>query len=122
MGKLAFPFWLLLLLTLTIGLTSCELTRAADRPNDIEPAATPTAASTQSSAAAALQLDAIVRLDPIQQQLNAGATGTIQIRLDNVTDMSEINLQLRFPADLIQIQDTDPRKFPIFERVGGNFP
>jgi LysM repeat protein len=105
MGKFTFPTRLLLLAILAAGLSGCELNRPEGQPADIDQFSAPTAIA---PTAAVAQTDVTIRLDPATRQLNVGETATIQIRLENVTNMSEVDLQLEFAPDLLQVQDFDP--------------
>lgn len=91
MAKLTFPIWFLLLAVLVGGLTGCELTRSEDQVNDIDQ----------------FQTNAIVRFDPATRQPNVGEIIIVQIRLDNVANLSGVDLELRFDPTVLQVQDVD---------------
>jgi LysM repeat protein len=100
MAKLTFPTWFFLLAVLAVGLTGCELTRSENQVNDIDRFVAPTVAIAQTNA--------VARLEPATSQLNMGGSITVQIRLDNVANLSGVDLELRFNPTVLQVQDLDP--------------
>jgi LysM repeat protein len=56
------------------------------------------------------QAEAVVRLEPSSQQLAVGQATTVDIRIENVTDLVAAALELRFDPAILQAQDGDPAR------------
>ncbi len=84
---------------LALLLAGCEIGRSANQAADIDRFSPPTVAVAQASGQ--------LRLEPSSRQLNAGETATFQLRLDNVVNLTEVNLELRFTPGIIEVQDSD---------------
>jgi LysM repeat protein len=109
-----------------LGLTGCALDNPNNQNGDIEPGdpaafvapavGAPTAgarenvpmAVQESAVIAAQEGVAVLRFQPVSQQLNVGDQGVVQIQIDNVVDLYGFELGVQFNPALIQIQDTDP--------------
>lgn len=96
--------YLLLMITLLIfGLSGCAFSRPEGTENDIEVEAfvPPAAAQTQS---------VVVRLQPASDQIEIGTTTALEIRIDNVTNLTAVDVELKFDPATLQVLDTDPNK------------
>ncbi len=98
--RLLVFFYALLLLSL---LTGCELSSML--PNR----------------AAAVQTGTVVRVAPASQQIEVGQTTTVEVRIDNVTELAAAEMELQFNAAVLQVQDADPAKEGV-QIQPGDFP
>ena len=101
---------LLLITILIIGLTGCAVARPDKTENDINALVPPAAAADQFAPPAQTGPQATVRLQPASDQIELGTTTAIEIRLDNVTNLIAVDIELRFDPAILQVLDTDPNK------------
>jgi LysM repeat protein len=80
---------------LGLSFISCALFGADQMAGDIEEFSPPA------------QAGAIVRLEPATRQLNLGDIQTAEIRIDNVTNLIGVEVQLQFNSAILQAQDAD---------------
>jgi LysM repeat protein len=71
--------------------------------------------------AAAVQTGTVVRVAPASQQIEVGQTTTVEVRIDDVTDMAAAEVELQFSAAVLQVQDADPAKEGV-QIQPGDFP
>jgi hypothetical protein len=95
----------LVLLGLVAGLvTGCTLKRPeAEQAMDIE-------SVSAFSPPAVAQNGTVIRAEPATIPLNVGDTATVQIWIENVTDLYAVDLQISFDPEVIEIQDADPNE------------
>ena len=60
------------------------------------------------SAAAA---ETTVRLDPASLEANVSDRFTLELKVDNITALNSVDIRLTYPADALEVQDTDPVAF-----------
>jgi LysM repeat protein len=110
------------LLILGLGLVGCDLSRGDQAAGDISPPVTPASPPLNPAGAAITQNgEAVVRFEPSAPQMEPGATQAIEIRIDNVADLTAADVQLQFDPAVLQVQDADPGKEG-FQIQPGNFP
>lgn len=87
----------------------CTITRANGAAGDIAGYVPPpqTAAAAQEPA---VQTGAVIRLQPAGQQLQVGGTTTVEIWVDNITNLFSVDIELRFDPGLLRVIDADPEK------------
>ena len=73
------------------------------------------------SLAAASQAGAVVRISPATQQIAAGQTTVVEIRVDNVSGLAAADVELRFNPTVLQVVDADQAREGI-QIQPGNFP
>ncbi|MFC1976323.1 LysM peptidoglycan-binding domain-containing protein [Chloroflexota bacterium] len=99
-------------------LTGCVLPRSAEDPGDIDVSNVDVKSIEANNAeafappveAAPQTEGTVVRLQPIEQELNVGILGNVQILIDGVTNLYGLKISLQFDPNIIQIQDADPTK------------
>ena len=96
----------LALLVLVAGLMAgCTLKRSeAEQAKDIESVA----AFSPPAAPAIAQNGTVIRAEPATIQLNVGDSTTVQIWVDNVTNLYAVDLQISFDPEVLEVQDSDP--------------
>ena len=82
-------------LLLLLILSSCNLSREDERSGDIQSFVPPVEVANQVDGA-------IIRLEPTTIQFDVGANSTVQIQVDNVTDLVGVDVELRFNPALLQ--------------------
>ena len=106
MNRWNLPYALVVVGLLAAWLTGCTLNRPANQAEAGEIAAP--AFQPPTSAAAVAQVDAVVRVQPSALQLNVGDITVIEIRIDNVTDLYAVDIQMSFDPAILQVLDADP--------------
>ncbi|MGQ9501560.1 MAG: LysM peptidoglycan-binding domain-containing protein [Anaerolineae bacterium] len=71
--------------------------------------------------AAAMQAGALVRVQPVNQQVAVGQSATVEIRIENVSGLYAADVELRFNPAILQVQDADPGRDGV-QIQPGNFP
>jgi LysM repeat protein len=104
-------FWLI---TLGLWLVGCDLSRGDQAAGDISPPLSPTGA-------VVAQNGTVIRLEPATSQLELNATQRVEIRIDNVTDLTAADIELEFDPAVLQVQDADSGREGI-QIEPGNFP
>ncbi|MBE7474118.1 MAG: LysM peptidoglycan-binding domain-containing protein [Anaerolineales bacterium] len=97
-----FIAWICLVVV-GLMLLGCDIDRDEQAAGDIDQFAPPAAAG----AAAAAQTETIIRFNPATTQLSVGATQTIEIVIDNVTNMTGAEIQVQFNPAVLQVVDAD---------------
>jgi LysM repeat protein len=108
-NKSGFPHRYLVAVVMLLGLTGCVMERPASSAGDIEVLVPSDFVATQDNTAIQGNT-AVIRLQPSTQQLEVGDTATVEIRVDNVTSLAEVDIELRFDPAILHVQDTDPIK------------
>jgi hypothetical protein len=116
-SKLGVPCGLIIIAALAAFLSGCTFERQNSEGGDI---AAPEFVPPQLPAAA--QTPAVIRLEPATQQLGVGATTTVEIRVDGVSDLFAIDLWLQFNPNLLQVQDMNPNQEGIQIQLGDFLP
>lgn len=70
--------------------------------------------------AVAAQNDSVIRVQPSTQQLNIADITTIEIHIDNITNLMAADIELRFDPNILQAQDANSNKDGI-QIQPGNF-
>jgi hypothetical protein len=105
------PGLLLGIVFVALGLVGCDIQRpgGGDIAQTVpEVIASPTGQEGFTPPEAAQTTEAIIRVQPASQQLNVGAAATIQIWISNVTNLTGVDVELRFNPAVLQVQDADP--------------
>jgi len=97
-------------------LLGCDIARDEQAAGDLDQFAPPTAAG-----AAVAQTETIIRFNPATTQLGVGATQTVEIVIDNVTDMTGAEIQVQFNPAVLQVVDADTGREGI-QIQPGDFP
>lgn len=96
--------------------------------------ATPTLTATETSAlfskpaghglvqVAAAATTVTVTLDPLDSEVTVGATTTVDILIENVTDLYSADVYLTFDETLLEVVDADPSTEDVVEIQPGIFP
>lgn len=63
----------------------------------------------------------LVKVQPASQQIAVGATTVVEIRVENVTGLAAADIELRFNAAVLQVQDADSARDGV-QIQPGNFP
>ncbi|MCB0195411.1 MAG: LysM peptidoglycan-binding domain-containing protein [Anaerolineae bacterium] len=114
--------WLTALLLITL-LGGCEIMRSDDSEGDItQPVNEPVAAGRGDELTYALAQDtgSMIRFEPSSQGLNPGGTTMVDILIDDVVNLTGVEVQLTFDPAIIQIDDADPNKEGV-QLQPGNF-
>ncbi len=101
---------------LGLGLGGCDIARNEQVAGDIDQFAPPT-----TGAAAVAQTGTVIRFAPATTSLSVGATQTVEIAIDNVTDMTGAEVQIQFNSAVLQVVDADTGKEGI-QIQPGDFP
>ncbi|MDX1521353.1 MAG: LysM peptidoglycan-binding domain-containing protein [Anaerolineae bacterium] len=109
MTQLRFVKWLPILAVFLMLVTSCTLSRSEDVPGDIDDFVPPPVTSPQPEVTVAPS-EAILRVQPASQRLDVGLTTTVEIWLENVSNLAEVDIQLAFDSDVVQVIDADPNR------------
>ena len=62
-----------------------------------------------------------VTLDPLDSEVTVGATTTVDIRIENVTDLYSADVCLTFDSDLLEVVDAEPSTEDVVEIQAGTF-
>ncbi len=81
----------------------------------------PLFAAVNASPVAASQAGTVVRVAPATSQIGLSQTQTIEIRIDNVNGLAAADIELRFNAAVLQVQDADPNREGV-QIQPGTFP
>jgi len=111
MNRPALSFWILPPIISTLALTACFSSRSADA--DIAAEFVPRQVAAQNGA--------VIRIQPAIQQLNVGDATTVEIQIDNATNLTAADVQLQFNPGVLQAQDADPGSEGI-QLQPGTFP
>jgi LysM repeat protein len=95
-----FPIRLLLAGMIVLLVAACTSSQPTPVVRDIEAFVPPVRP--------AVQAEVLVRLEPSDQQLNAGQAAAIDIILEDVVDLVGAEVQLQFDPAILQAQDADP--------------
>ncbi len=87
-------------LLLLLILPGCNLSREDEGAGDIQSFVPPVKVANQVEGA-------VVRLEPITTQIDVGGNTTVQIQIDNVTDLVGVDIELQYNQNLLQVQDAD---------------
>ncbi len=112
MGRSNLFLLFLLIISSILILTGClpsQSADAADVPMQFVP---------QSSIA---QTGTIIRIEPTNQQLKLGDVATVEIQIDNATNLTAAEIKLQFNPAIFQVQDMEPDKDGV-QLLPGSFP
>ncbi len=101
-----------LIFLIILALSACQFNQVAYGANN--------SVSSPVSEVSAAQSGSVIRLQPSTQQLNVGATITVEIQIDNVANLTAAAIKLQFNPGILQVQDTDPAKDGV-QIEAGNF-
>lgn len=105
MASLPRYFWLFFLGLLVVGLSGCTLARA-NRSGEISAADyLPPPGEGQ---VVQQQENTVIRLQPADQQLEVGNIVDVDILIDNVVELSAVDIQLSYDPTVVQVRDDDP--------------
>lgn len=84
-------------------LSGCATSRPAKEAGNIDAFVPPARAIVQADGT-------VIRPQPAEQQANVDDTVTVEIRLDNVTNLAAADIQLQFAPNILQAQDANPNE------------
>ena len=100
MAKSSFLYWLLTMGAVALIVAACTLDRVDEANGNIaEFVPLPIAQN---------QAPAVLRLEPEAQQFNVNDNASVQIWVDDVTNLFGFDITLEFNPTILQVQDTDP--------------
>ncbi len=117
MHRPGFLYWLLILGIILWGTAACTIPRVNGQAGDIGavdefvPPAEP----------AAVQTNTTISLQPATQQLELDRTTTVEIRIDNISNLFGVEIQLQFDPAILRVEDVDPGREGT-QIQPGNFP
>jgi LysM repeat protein len=76
------------------------------------------AAQAEAAQTGVTQADTVVRLIPAASQLNVGDTTAVDIWVDNVTNLSAVDTELRYDPNILQVQDANPNEEGVQIQIG----
>lgn len=100
MAKSSFPYWLLTMGAVALIVAACTLNRSDETNGNIAAFEPPLIAQNQ--------VTTVLRLEPEAQQLNVNDSATVQIWVDDVTNLFGFDIALEFNPTILQVQDADP--------------
>lgn len=109
------PLYIVVAVFVILSLTGCEILRTNEgAAGDITEFTPPEAAEE----APAEQDGAVLRLQPAVQQLNVGQITTVELLIENVTNLFGVEIQLQFAPSVLQVQDADPNSENVQITIG----
>ena len=105
MNRWNLPYGLVIVGLVAVWLTGCTLNRPAE---DAAAGEIAVSAFQPPTSVAAAQTDTVIRLQPSTLPLNVGDITVIEIRIDNVTALYAVDIQLTFDPTILQVVDADP--------------
>ncbi len=90
---------IILIVVFVVSVTGCEIFRTEEgAQGDISEFSPPEGAQTTT----------VVRLQPATSPLPVGETTTVDLVVENVTDLYAVEVQIQFAPSILQVQDADP--------------
>jgi hypothetical protein len=97
--------WLIIFSILMVALSGCELTRSTE--SDIVAPLAPPASAADSAGVSLQSTGTTISVQPASQQAALGGNVTVEIRVNNITNLAGFDIELRFDPAMLQAVDAD---------------